>query len=154
MEEKREEEFTFGPYKKDRREVFYSTTLSYALVNIRPALPEHVLVIPRREVKRFTDLTDDEIIDLSITAKLVGARLEQYHNATSVNFGIQDGRESGQTVPHVHIHIIPRKIDDYKNHYKLDDEAMKRKPLDIEDRRKKRTIEEMNLEADAYRVLF
>jgi hypothetical protein len=33
------EVFTFGPYKKDRREVFYSTPLSYALVNLRPVLP-------------------------------------------------------------------------------------------------------------------
>ncbi|XP_078168646.1 bifunctional bis(5'-adenosyl)-triphosphatase/adenylylsulfatase FHIT-like [Carex rostrata] len=157
MEEEREV-FTFGPYKKDRREVFYSTPLSYALVNIRPVLPGHVLIIPRREVKRFPDLTDDEICDLWITARLVGSCLEKYHNATSLTLNIQDGPEAGQSVEHVHIHVVPRKVGDFERKddiYDVLDEKEKelKKKLDLDIERKDRTFEEMVREADIYRSL-
>jgi bis(5'-adenosyl)-triphosphatase len=46
-------------------------------------------VCPKREVKRFADLSSDETSDLWITAKEVGARLEQYHKASSLTFAIQ-----------------------------------------------------------------
>ncbi|PRQ34888.1 putative bis(5'-adenosyl)-triphosphatase [Rosa chinensis] len=131
------ESYTFGPYKKDSREVFYSTSLSYALVNLRPVVP----------VKRFADLTVDETSDLWITAQKVGSRLESYHKATSLTFGIQDGPQAGQTVPHVHIHILPRKDDTL-------DEKEKKKKLDLEKERKDRSLEEMTQEAEEYRKLF
>ena len=44
---------------------------------------------PKREVKRFADLRSDEASDLWVTAKEVGARLEQYHKASSLTFAIQ-----------------------------------------------------------------
>jgi len=46
-------------------------------------------VCPKREAKRFADLSSDEISDLWVTAKEVGARLEQYHKASSLTFAIQ-----------------------------------------------------------------
>jgi hypothetical protein len=48
-----------------------------------------VLVCPRREVKRFVDLTADEISDLWLTAQKVGSQLEHYHKASSLTFTIQ-----------------------------------------------------------------
>lgn len=49
----------------------------------------HVLVCPRREVKRFVDLTGDETSDLWIVAQKVGKQLEYYHKASSLTFAIQ-----------------------------------------------------------------
>ncbi|XP_074333763.1 uncharacterized protein LOC141671418 isoform X3 [Apium graveolens] len=83
------DKFTFGPYKIDNKGVFYSSNLSYAMVNLRPLLPGHVLVCPRREVKRFVDLTGDETSDLWIVAQKVGKQLEYYHKASSLTFTIQ-----------------------------------------------------------------
>ncbi|XP_015874797.3 bifunctional bis(5'-adenosyl)-triphosphatase/adenylylsulfatase FHIT [Ziziphus jujuba] len=153
------EEYTFGPYKIDNKEVFYSTQLSYAMVNLRPLLPGHVLVCPRREVKRFIDLTTDETSDLWIAAKKVGGQLEQYHKASSLTFSIQDGPQAGQTVPHVHIHIVPRKGGDFENNdeiYDAIDEKEKelKQKLDLDKERKDRSLEEMAQEADEYRKLF
>jgi len=45
-------------------QVFYVTKLSVALVNLKPILPGHSLVIPRRNVPRYTDLSSEEIADL------------------------------------------------------------------------------------------
>ncbi|XP_014517604.1 bifunctional bis(5'-adenosyl)-triphosphatase/adenylylsulfatase FHIT isoform X1 [Vigna radiata var. radiata] len=153
------EDYTFGPYKIHHTEVFYSTHLSYAMVNLRPLLPGHVLVCPKREVKRFVDLTADETSDLWLTAQKVGKQLESYHKASSLTLAIQDGPQAGQTVPHVHIHLIPRKSGDFEKNdeiYDAMDEKEKelKQKLDLDKERKDRTLEEMSQEADEYRKLF
>lgn len=102
----------FGPHLITQDQIFYSTDLSLGLVNIRPVLPGHVLVIPRRRVPRFTNLSTEEVSDLWATAKKVGKALESYFRSSSLTFTIQDGPEAGQSVPHVHIHILPRNKDD------------------------------------------
>ncbi|KAJ3680981.1 hypothetical protein LUZ60_015470 [Juncus effusus] len=146
---KEAQEFRFGPYKINQSEVFYSTSLSYAMVNLRPLLP----------VKRYVDLTNEEVSDLWISAKKIGAKMEQFHKASSLTLTIQDGPQAGQTVPHVHIHIIPRKSGDFENNDEIYDaidakekELNEKLNLDIE--RKDRTSEEMAQEAETYRALF
>ncbi|XP_047965063.1 bifunctional bis(5'-adenosyl)-triphosphatase/adenylylsulfatase FHIT-like isoform X2 [Salvia hispanica] len=153
------ESFTFGPYKIDPRGVFYSTQFSYAMVNLRPLVPGHVLVCPRRDVKRFVDLTADETSDLWLTAQKIGRQIESYHKASSLTVNIQDGPQAGQTVPHVHIHIIPRKVGDFEKNGEIYDaidakeKALKEK-FDPDKERKDRSMEEMAEEADQYRKLF
>ncbi|XP_052137567.1 bifunctional bis(5'-adenosyl)-triphosphatase/adenylylsulfatase FHIT-like [Oryza glaberrima] len=151
--------YKFGPYKIDAREVFHSTPLSYAMVNLRPLLPGNVLVCPKREVKRFADLSSNETSDLWVTAKEVGVRLEQYHKASSLTFAIQDGPEAGQTVSHVHIHVIPRKKGDFEKNDEIYDaidvkERELKEKLDLDIESKDRTMEEMAHEANEYRALF
>ncbi|XP_021279058.1 bifunctional bis(5'-adenosyl)-triphosphatase/adenylylsulfatase FHIT isoform X2 [Herrania umbratica] len=92
--------YTFGPYKIDSKEVFYSTPFSYAMVNLRPVVPGHVLVCPRREVKRFVDLTVDETSDLWLTAQRVGGGLEGHHKASSLTFTIQSRHFQGPSPQH------------------------------------------------------
>jgi bis(5'-adenosyl)-triphosphatase len=84
-----------------------------------------VLVVPFRTVPRLTDLHTDEVTDLFSTVQKVQRMLAQTYfkpaSATtgsegrvedgSFNIAIQDGREAGQTVPHVHCHVIPRTRD-------------------------------------------
>ncbi|KAL9459046.1 hypothetical protein AB3S75_002434 [Citrus x aurantiifolia] len=146
------EQYAFGPFKIDPRQVFYSTPLSYALVNLRPLLPGHVLVCPRRDAVRFGDLTADETRDLWLTAQTVGTQLESYHKASSLAFAIQDGPQAGQTVPHVHIHIVPRKAASSEENDGNKDVKEKQK-LDLDIQMKNRTMEEMAQEADEYRSL-
>ncbi|KAL3418368.1 HIT domain-containing protein [Phlyctema vagabunda] len=107
----------FGPFEVTDQ-VFYNTPLSYALVNIKPLLPGHVLVIPHRRVQRMTELTQPEVTDLFSTVQRVQRMLAgEYFNGGgqpedgSFNLAIQDGRDAGQTVPHMHCHIIPRMKD-------------------------------------------
>ncbi|XP_028768837.1 bifunctional bis(5'-adenosyl)-triphosphatase/adenylylsulfatase FHIT [Neltuma alba] len=153
------EYYTFGPYKIHQSEVFYSTHLSYAMVNLRPLLPGHVLICPKREAKRFVDLTADETSDLWLTAQKVGGQLENYHKASSLTFAIQDGPQAGQTVPHVHIHVVPRISGDFEKNDEIYDamdqkERELKQKLDLDKERKDRSVEEMAREADEYRKLF
>ncbi len=89
------------------------TPLSFALVNLKPLLPGHVLVSPRRVVPRLTDLSQAEVSDLFMTVQRVGRMVERVYEATSLNVAIQDGPDAGQSVPHVHTHIIPRQKADF-----------------------------------------
>ncbi|KAI3911508.1 hypothetical protein MKW98_010395 [Papaver atlanticum] len=148
-----EQYFMFGPYKVYHKEVFHTTHLTFAMVNLRPLLP----------VKRFIDLTSEEATDLWLTAHKVGGTLEDHYQASSLTFTIQDGPEAGQTVPHVHIHILPRKAGDFmrrngKNDCLYDAIDEKEKELkqgfDLDIVRKDRSWEERTQEAHVFQKLF
>lgn len=93
-------------------QVFHVTNYSMALVNLKPLLPGHVLVCPRRVAPRLSDLTSDEVSDLFLTVQRVGRMVEHVYKASGLNVAMQDGADAGQSVPHVHAHIIPRRKAD------------------------------------------
>jgi hypothetical protein len=68
----------FGPHRVGPEQIFFETGLSCALVNIKPVLPGHALVVSRRRCARFTSLTPDEVADLWRSAQRVGAALERH----------------------------------------------------------------------------
>ena len=92
--------------------VFYKASLSFAVVNIKPLLPGHVLVSPLRVVPRFSELTSSEVADIFLTVQKVSRMIERVFKATALNIAIQDGEDAGQSVKHVHVHIIPRNSGD------------------------------------------
>jgi bis(5'-adenosyl)-triphosphatase len=115
-------------------QVFLTTPHSFALVNIKPLIPGHVLVVPHKPHKRLTDLSAPELTDLFSSVQRVQRMLARHYfaaprspggergdskpataapapgspEAGSFNIAIQDGSEAGQTVPHLHVHVIPR----------------------------------------------
>ncbi|CEP64565.1 bis(5'-adenosyl)-triphosphatase LALA0_S12e01838g [Lachancea lanzarotensis] len=90
-------------------QVFYKSKYSFALVNLKPLVPGHVLVVPlRTSAIELTDLTNEESVDFFATVRLVNDFIRFHFKADSMNIAIQDGPEAGQTVPHLHTHIIPR----------------------------------------------
>ncbi|KAK1999086.1 Bis-triphosphatase [Colletotrichum falcatum] len=107
----------FGPFEVTDQ-VFFKTAHSFALVNLKPLLPGHVLICPLKPHKRLTDLPPAEVTDLFTTTQLVQKMLARRYfssssmpaapEAGSFNIAVQDGADAGQTVPHVHVHIIPR----------------------------------------------
>ncbi|PRT56222.1 Bifunctional bis(5'-adenosyl)-triphosphatase/adenylylsulfatase FHIT [Wickerhamiella sorbophila] len=114
----------FGSYTVSEQ-VFYQTRKSFAIVNIRPILPGHVLVCPIRPVERFSQLNPEEVADLFQAVHSVSRAIETYYGAQALNISIQDGPLAGQSIAHVHCHIIPRRLHDLPNVddvYKLLDE--------------------------------
>ncbi|GAA5964434.1 hypothetical protein JCM21900_005743 [Sporobolomyces salmonicolor] len=95
-------------------QVFYQSTLSAGIVNLKPLVPGHVLVIPRRVVPRFRDLTPQEVSDLFLSVHQVSKVIETEYKAQALNIALQDGPLAGQSVPHVHVHIIPRRAKDFE----------------------------------------
>ena len=70
------------------------------------------MVSPRRVAPRLSDLNVEEVTDLFLTVQRVGRMLERVYEASALNVAIQDGEDAGQSVPHVHTHLIPRKRAD------------------------------------------
>jgi diadenosine tetraphosphate (Ap4A) HIT family hydrolase len=77
-----------------------------------PVSPGHTLVIPHRHVGSFFDLTDEERLDLFALLHASKARVDAEFSPHAYNIGINDGPAAGQTVPHLHIHLIPRYTGD------------------------------------------
>lgn len=117
--------YSFGPHPIPGSHVFALTPLSYAFVNLKPVVPGHVLVSPLRLVKRFADLSADEVSDLWLLAQRVGRAVEAHYGAGSLTLAIQDGPLAGQTVPHVHIHVLPRRPNDFPKNDQVYDEIDK-----------------------------
>lgn len=104
----------FGRFQLPPSQVFFETDLVRGIVNLKPIVPGHVLVIPKRVVKRFGEMTQEEVVDLWTSVHKIGPMLEKYHGCSALNIAIQDGVASGQSVPHVHVHILPRKEGDFE----------------------------------------
>jgi len=154
--------YSFGPWPISPTEVFATSPLCFAFVNLKPIVPGHVLVSTKRIVPRFTDLTPEETQDLWALAQRVGAAMERHHNASSLTLTIQDGPDAGQTVPHVHVHVLPRKANDFVPNDKVYDAidtssqefVATSTKKDLDEDRPERTAEEMAEEAIAYRTYF
>ena len=144
--------YTFGQYSVKSSSVFYRTALTYAFVNRKPVIDGHVLVSPIRRTNRFSDLTPSEVSDLWNVSQKVALVLEKVHNKTSSTLCIQDGKEAGQTVDHVHVHILPRGEGDFKQNDDIYDK------LESHDKNVKevewRTDEDMAVEAGKLRSVF
>lgn len=109
------EDFAFGNTALVKSyQVFAKTQFSIGFLNHRPVLPGHVLVAPLRSgAYRLSDLTDAEVYDMFKLAKRVQQAVEKIHGATSSTVAIQDGPEAGQSIEHLHVHILPRKSTDF-----------------------------------------
>jgi histidine triad (HIT) family protein len=91
------------------RQKFYEDDLVLGLYTHKPILPGHCLIIPKRHVERFEDLTTAEISQMGQVIKKVHQVIPQIFETSAYLLLQKNGLEVGQTVPHVHFHYIPRK---------------------------------------------
>jgi bis(5'-adenosyl)-triphosphatase len=146
----------FGPHRVHASEVFAETPLSLGFVNLKPVVPGHVLFVPRRVVHRLADLRRDELHDLWSLVHACAPALEQHFGATASTFAVQDGAAAGQTVPHVHVHVLPRKAGDFERNdevYDGIDDSERKLSRDLDKERVARSPSEMATEAAELRTV-
>ncbi|KAK2714404.1 nitrilase and fragile histidine triad fusion protein NitFhit-like [Artemia franciscana] len=107
-------EYQFGQVTLKGEIIFYVTKYTMAFVNLKCVVPGHVLVSPIRPALRIENMDACETTDLFLTVKKVQAVLEKVHETTSSTMSIQDGVDAGQTIRHVHVHVLPRKMGDFE----------------------------------------
>lgn len=88
---------------------FCSTPRFSAFYNIAPILPGHSLLIPNNHYESLFELSDDELGEMMVFARKITSVLKTVFSCDGFDWTIQDGASAGQTVPHLHLHIIPRK---------------------------------------------
>lgn len=145
--------FRFGQHLIKPSVVFLQTELSFALVNRKPVVPGHVLVCPLRPVARLRDLRPEEVADLFQAAQRVGTAVERHFQGSSLTLCVQDGPEAGQTVRHVHVHVLPRKAGDFDRNDSIYEE-LRRHDREDEASGTWRAEEDMAAEAAALRGYF
>lgn len=96
--------------------VVAETTLCIATRDLYPVSNGHTLIMPKRHVGSYFELRQPEIN--AITALLEAQRkalLEADSSISSFNIGVNDGPAAGQTIPHCHVHLIPRRAGDVED---------------------------------------
>ena len=83
-----------------------------ALLDKFPVNRGHTLITPRRHVSSVFDLTASEWIDLQRTLHALKVILDDRFHPAGYNLGINDGQAAGQTIFHLHLHLIPRYVGD------------------------------------------
>ena len=103
----------FCNIREDR--IITSDELVYGIRDKYPVSPGHTLIITRRHVSDYFELTDDERRAMQAMLMKMKGMLDAELNPQGYNIGINVGRSAGQTIDHAHLHLIPRFEGDMPN---------------------------------------
>ena len=92
----------------DPGRIISETKLTFTIRDGFPISPRHTLIIPKRHVASFFEVTNTERNELLLALESAKKYLDREHKPNGYNIGINEGASAGQTVPHLHIHLIPR----------------------------------------------
>jgi diadenosine tetraphosphate (Ap4A) HIT family hydrolase len=84
------------------------TERAFVIRDAFPISPGHSLIIPKRHIGSFFDTTEQEQTDILALLRSARDDLLREFNPGGFNIGINDGPIAGQTVPHLHVHLVPR----------------------------------------------
>lgn len=96
-------------------EIIYENELVIAFYDKFPVNYGHALIIPKRHVANYFDLTREEVLEMQDVLFRVKEVVEKRYNPDGFNIGINVGKDAGQSVFHVHMHLIPRYEGDVEN---------------------------------------
>jgi len=110
--------------------IITETENSIAFLDAFPVSRGHTLVIPKNHYEKVQDMTDIDNNDLFDTVHKVISKVDKLTGSTLL--AIHNGKDSGQEIPHVHVHLIPRQSSDqagpvhsmFKDRPKLSDEEL------------------------------
>jgi diadenosine tetraphosphate (Ap4A) HIT family hydrolase len=89
-------------------EILIDGPIAMARIDNHPVSPGHTLIIPKRHVASFFETTEEERLAMMKLLDEAKAILDRKHQPDGYNIGINGGEAAGQTVMHLHIHLIPR----------------------------------------------
>ena len=98
---------------KEKLNIIYEDDVFYVIRDAYPVTTDHTLIILNEHNKTYFDLRDKDIVQLNNIIKFQKDSLIGKDNSiTGFNIGINQGETAGQTVMHLHIHLIPRRKGD------------------------------------------
>ncbi|WP_406611140.1 HIT family protein [Agarivorans sp. JK6] len=104
----------------------YEDEHTLAFMDIMPQADGHTLVIPKEAAETLLDLSDDAAAATIKTVKKVAKAVKQAMDAEGVSLVQFNGAAAGQTVPHIHFHIIPGSLAEARSHARnmVDNESL------------------------------
>ena len=99
-----------------KEELQFENKLAYSSIDSYPVSEFHSLIVPKRHVKTYFELTNEEIHACNdLILKTKEKILKQDSSVKGFNIGINAGKVAGQSIMHCHIHLIPRREGDVEN---------------------------------------
>lgn len=95
----------------------YEDEKIFAFLDIEPVQPGHILVLPKKHVANIEEVTEAELTALIIAVKKMGRLLKDKLGYEAYNIHQNNGPLAGQSVLHLHFHLIPRLPGDDLNHW-------------------------------------
>ena len=96
--------------------IVYENDLAYASYDTYPVSEHHCLIIPKRHIKDYFDLTNEELVACNNIIKIVKTEIvNKDKKVKGFNLGTNIGKVSGQSILHCHFHLIPRREGDVEN---------------------------------------
>ena len=86
----------------------YEDKKTLAFLDIKPVSRGHTLLVPKEHYDDLLASPDDTLTNLIATVKKIGRAVKEAFKADGFNIAVNNGRSAGQSVEHVHFHIIPR----------------------------------------------
>jgi len=99
----------------DGREIIAQNHLAIAFYDLYPVNQGHTLIVPRRHVEQLFEATFEELDAINRLVFEVKELLEDKYTPDGYNVGVNVGRAAGQTIFHLHIHVIPRYKGDVED---------------------------------------
>ncbi len=90
----------------------HETKHSLAFLDIKPHAEGHTVIIPKKHAMTIMDLDDESTKHLILDLKETMNKIDEKLTPLAFNVGWNNGTGAGQVVPHLHIHIFPRYVDD------------------------------------------
>jgi len=98
--------------KEIQAEVVHSSPRAVAFLDVQPLADGHVVVVPRTHVARVADLQPADAEGLFLAVAALAGPVQRAVGGEGTTIGINDGEVTGQAVPHLHVHIVPRRRGD------------------------------------------
>ncbi|PIU98383.1 HIT family protein [Candidatus Wolfebacteria bacterium CG03_land_8_20_14_0_80_40_12] len=98
--------------KEAPAEIIYEDNEAVAILDIHPRSPGHTMILPKVHSKNILDLPEKKVEGVFRAVKKVVGLLKKSLSPDGFTIGINHGKVSGQTIEHLHIHIMPRWYDD------------------------------------------
>ena len=96
--------------------IAHENDLAYASYDSYPVSDHHCLIIPKRHIKDYFDMTNDELIACNDLIQMIKNEILKNDNTVKgFNIGTNAGKIAGQSIMHCHIHLIPRREGDVDN---------------------------------------
>ena len=99
-----------------KNEYVHENELAYASYDSYPVSKHHCLVIPKRHIKDYFDLSNDELVACNELIQIIKKEITKKDlTVKGFNLGTNIGKVSGQSILHCHLHLIPRREGDVDN---------------------------------------
>lgn len=102
----------FCEIENKKEEFIYENQYFYVIRDHFPVSDGHSLVIPKRHMQTFFELTEEEIPFFHDALRETKENINEHFSPDGFNIGINQGTAAGQTIMHLHIHVIPRYTGD------------------------------------------